>query len=192
MANVIAFNGSPHRDGNTYHLLRHALDEIEKAGIDTELVQVGGENVRPCTVCGKCLEPRNRQCVLDDDLVNESIRKMIDADTIIIGTPTYFAGVTPEIKTFMDRAFFIAKMNGDIFRQKLGAAVAVDRRSGAVCAVDTINHYFTISGMYCAGSSYWNNAKGFMPGDVESDSEGIATMKQLGENIAWFVKRIHG
>jgi multimeric flavodoxin WrbA len=115
---------------------------------------------------------------------------MIDADAIIIGTPTYFAGVTPEIKAFMDRAFFVAKINGDIFRQKLGAAVAVDRRSGAVCAVDTINHYFTISGMFCAGSSYWNNAKRFMPGDIESDKEGIATMKQLGENIAWFVRKI--
>jgi len=189
MARVIAFNGSPHRDGNTHRLLRHTLDEIERAGIGTEIIQVGGENVHPCTVCGKCLETLDRQCALDDDMVNESILKMTEADAIIIGTPTYFAGVTPEIKAFMDRAFFVAKMNGDIFRQKLGAAVAVDRRSGAVCAVDTINHYFTISGMFCAGSRYWNNAKGFMPGEVESDTEGIATMKQLGENIAWFIRK---
>jgi multimeric flavodoxin WrbA len=191
MAKVIAFNGSPHRDGNTYHLIRHALEEIKKAGIGTEIIQIGGEKVHPCTVCGECLLNLDRQCVLDGDIVNDCIMKMIDADAIIIGTPTYFAGVTPEIKAFMDRAFFISKMNGDFFRQKLGAAVAVDRRSGAVCAVDTINHYFTISGMFCAGSSYWNNAKGFMPGEVESDKEGIATMKNLGENIAWFIKTTH-
>jgi multimeric flavodoxin WrbA len=186
---VIAFNGSPHRDGNTYHLIRHALDAIEKAGIETEIIQIGGKNVHPCLACGKCLENRDRQCIQKKDMVNECIEKMLAADAIIIGTPTYFAGVTPEIKAFMDRAFLVGKAYDDMFRQKLGAAIAAERRSGAVCAVDTINHYFTISGMFSAGSRYWNNAKGFMPGEVESDEEGIDTMKQLGENIAWFVKK---
>jgi multimeric flavodoxin WrbA len=186
---VIAFNGSPNKDGNTYRLVRHALDEIEKAGIRTELVQIGGQKVHPCTACWKCIENQDQQCVQDDDMVNECIQKMIDADAIIIGTPTYFAGVTPEIKAFMDRAFFVAKTNGDLFRQKAGAGIAAERRSGAVCAVDTINHYFGISGMFSTGSRYWNNAKGMKPGDVETDEEGIDTMKQLGENIAWFVKK---
>jgi multimeric flavodoxin WrbA len=188
---VIAFNGSPHRDGNTYHLIRHVLDEIGKAGITTELVQIGGEKVHPCTACWKCMENHDLQCVQDDDMVNECIAKMAEADAIIIATPTYFAGVTPEIKAFMDRAFFVAKANGDIFRQKLGAGIAAERRSGAVCAVDTINHYFGISGMFSAGSRYWNNAKGLQPGDVENDDEGIDTMKQLGENIAWFIRKTH-
>jgi multimeric flavodoxin WrbA len=188
---VIAFNGSPHRDGNTYHLIRHVLDEIGKAGITTELVQIGGEKVHPCTACWKCMENHDLQCVQDDDMVNECIEKMAEADAIIIATPTYFAGVTPEIKAFMDRAFFVAKANGDIFRQKLGAGIAAERRSGAVCAVDTINHYFGISGMFSAGSRYWNNAKGLQPGDVENDDEGIDTMKQLGENIAWFIRKTH-
>ena len=187
---VIAFNGSPHRDGNTYRLVRHALDEIEKAGITTELVQIGGEKVHPCTGCFKCMENRDRKCIQDNDMVNECIGKMIDADGIIIATPTYFAGVTPEIKAFMDRAFFVAKANGDL-RQKVGAGIAAERRSGAVCAVDTINHYFGISGMFSAGSRYWNNAKGMHPGNVENDEEGIDTMKQLGENIAWFIKKTH-
>jgi multimeric flavodoxin WrbA len=186
---VIAFNGSPHKDGNTYRLIRHTLDPIEKAGIETELVQVGGKKVHPCTACFKCFENTDRQCVLDNDLVNECITKMADADAIIIATPTYFAGVTPEIKAFMDRAFFVGKANGDMFRQKLGAAIAAERRSGAVCAVDTINHYFGISGMFSTGSRYWNNAKGMNPGDVEADEEGIDTMKQLGENIVWFIKK---
>ncbi len=188
---VIAFNGSPHKEGNTYHLIRHTLDEIEKAGIKTEIIQIGGEKVHPCTACGKCFEKNNRQCVQDDDPVNDCIVKMVEADAIIIATPTYFAGVTPEIKAFMDRAFFVAIANGGLFRQKLGAGIAAERRSGAVCAVDTINHYFGISGMFSAGSRYWNNAKGLRPGDVENDEEGVDTMHQLGENIAWFVKRIN-
>ena len=188
---VIAFNGSPHKEGNTYHLIRHTLDEIETAGISTEIIQIGGKKVHPCTACGKCFENNDRQCVQDDDMVNECIEKMVEADAIIIATPTYFAGVTPEIKAFMDRAFFVAGANGRLFRHKLGAGIAAERRSGAVCAVDTINHYFGISGMFSAGSRYWNNAKGLRPGDVENDEEGIDTMRQLGENIAWFVKKIN-
>jgi multimeric flavodoxin WrbA len=186
---IIAFNGSPHKDGNTYRLLRHTLDEIEKAGIKTELVQIGGKKVHPCIACFKCVENHDRQCIQDNDMVNECIGKMIDADGIIIATSTHFAGVTPEIKAFMDRSFFVAKANGDLLRQKVGAGIAAERRSGAVCAVDTINHYFGISGMFSAGSCYWNNAKGLQPGDVEKDEEGIKTMKQLGENIAWFIKK---
>ncbi len=189
--NVIAFNGSPHRDGNTYRLIRHALEPIGKAGIKTEIVQIGGKKVLPCLACGKCFEKMDRQCIQEKDMVNGCIAKMIAADAIIIGTPTYFAGVSPEIKAFMDRAFFVAKANGDIFRHKLGAAIAAERRSGAVCAVDTINHYFGISGMFATGSRYWNNAKGMNPGDVEADEEGIDTMKQLGENIAWFIRETH-
>nr|WP_319377312.1 flavodoxin family protein [uncultured Methanoregula sp.] len=189
---VIAFNGSPNKDGNTSRLLRHALEAIEKEGIKTELIQIGGKKVFPCTACFKCFESHDCQCVQDGDMVNECITKMIEADGIIIGTPTYFAGVTPEIKAFMDRAFFVAKANGDVLRQKVGAGIAAERRSGAVCAVDTINHYFGISGMFATGSRYWNNAKGLQPGDVEKDEEGIDTMKQLGENIAWFIKKTHG
>jgi multimeric flavodoxin WrbA len=124
-------------------------------------------------------------------MVNDCIEKMIGADAIIIGTSTYFAGVTPEIKAFMDRAFFVGKANGDLFRRKAGAGIAAERRSGAVCAVDTINHYFGISGMFSVGSRYWNNAKGMKPGDVETDEEGIDTMRQLGQNIAWFIKNTH-
>ena len=116
---VIAFNGSPNKEGNTYHLIRHALDAIEKAGIKTEIIQIGGTNVHPCIACGKCLENKDMQCIQDNDMVNECIGKMIEADAIIIGTPTYFAGVTPEIKAFMDRAFLVGKANDDMFRQKL-------------------------------------------------------------------------
>jgi multimeric flavodoxin WrbA len=188
---VVAFNGSPNKEGNTYHLIRRTLEAIEKVGIKTEIIQIGGTNVHPCLgmACLKCLENKDLKCVQDNDMVNECITKMREADAIIIGTPTYFAGVTPEIKAFMDRAFLVGMANDNMFRQKLGAGIAAERRSGAVCAVDTINHYFGISGMFTAGSRYWNNAKGFKSGEVERDEEGIDTMKQLGENIAWFIKK---
>jgi multimeric flavodoxin WrbA len=185
---VIAFNGSPNAEGNTCRLIRHALGVIEAAGIETELIQIGGKKVSPCTGCMQCFETGDMQCVQDTDMVNECIMKMQESDAFIIGTSTYFAGVTPEIKAFMDRAFFVAKANGDMFRRKLGAGIAAERRSGAVCAVDTINHFFGISGMFTAGSRYWNLAKGMMPGDVEQDEEGVDTMRQLGENIVWFLQ----
>lgn len=188
---VIAFNGSPNRDGNTSLLIGHVLREIEKEGIKTELIQIGGEKVNPCSACGKCFENGDRRCVQESDMVNDCIEKMIEADGILIGSPTYFAGVTPEIKAFMDRAFFVAKANGDLFQKKLGASVVAVRRAGAVSVYDTINHYFGISGMFSAGSIYWNLGIGLLPGDVEHDAEGLETMRQLGRNIAWFIKKTH-
>ncbi|MFA6224629.1 MAG: flavodoxin family protein [Methanoregula sp.] len=188
---VIAFNGSPHKDGNTHLLITRALKEIEKEGIKTELIHIGGKKIHPCIACWKCFENQDQRCVQENDQVNECIEKMIEADAIIIATPTYFAGVKPEIKAFMDRSFFVAKATGDMFRQKLGAGIAAQHRAGAVCAIDTINHYCGISGMFTAGSRYWNLAVGLKPGDVETNDEGVDTMVQLGQNIAWFVKKIH-
>ncbi len=188
---VVAFNGSPHKDGNTYRLIRHTLDIIERTGIETELIQIGGRNVHPCMGCAKCFENHDQRCIIKNDMVNDCISKMAKADAIVIATPTYFAGITPDIKAFMDRAFLVGQANGNFYRRKLGAAIAAERRSGAVCAVDAIDHYFMISGMFSAGSRYWNNAKGLFPGDVEKDEEEIDTMRQLGENIAWFVHRLH-
>jgi len=187
---VIAFNGSPNKDGNTSHLIRHVLSELKKEGIETELIQIGGKTVSPCTACFKCFDNQDERCIQENDLVNECIEKMAGADAIIIGSPTYFASVTPEIKAFMDRAFFVAMANNALFRHKLGAAVIAVRRAGAVTAFDTINHYFGISGMYTAGSSYWNLGMGLKPGEVENDEAGIETMKQLGQNIAFFVKKV--
>ena len=186
---VIAFNGSPRKNGNTYHMLKMVLEEVEKEGIETELVQVGGTKISPCLACMKCFTNKDKKCVQKNDIVNEMFVKMMEADAIVIGSPTYFAGVTPEIKAFMDRTFYLAIANGRVFRQKLGAAVAAERRAGAVSVVDTINHYFGISGMYSAGSRYWNLGIGRAEGEVVKDEEGVDTMRQLGQNIAFFVKK---
>lgn len=187
---VVAFNGSPRKGGNTGHLLGHVLSVLEGEGISTALVQVGGEKVHGCTACGKCFTNQDGRCVFDDDIINTCIEKMIAADGILIGSPTYFADVSTETKALIDRAGFVAMANGGLLSRKAGGAVVAARRAGAIHAFDTINHFFGISGMYTVGSIYWNIGLGMNPGDVEQDAEGIRTMQALGENMAWILKKI--
>jgi multimeric flavodoxin WrbA len=189
---VVAFNGSPKRDGNTVRLLRYALAELEDAGIETELVQVGGKPLRGCIACMKCFERRNGRCANETDEMNEFIEAMAGADGILIGSPTYYADITSETKALIDRAGFVAGANGGVLRRKLGAAVVVNRRAGAIHAFDSINHLFLISEMIVVGSSYWNIGIGLAPGDVDADAEGIRIMQTLGRNMAWALKRLAG
>jgi multimeric flavodoxin WrbA len=187
---VLGINGSARRDGNTAMLIGHVFEELSREGIHTELVQLSGQAVRGCTACRTCFETRNRRCILEGDIVNDCIEKMIGADGIILGSPTYFTDVSAEMKALIDRAGYVAKANGDLFRRKAGAAVIAVRRAGSIHAFDTINHFFMISQMLVPGSSYWNLGIGLNPGDVESDTEGIATMRTLGRNMAWLLKKI--
>ena len=188
---VVAFNGSPRKEGNTEHLLRHVLTTIKGEGISTELIQIGGKKVHGCTACGKCFESRDQKCVIDNDFVNGCIEKMAAADGILIGSPTYFADVSTETKALIDRAGFVGMANGGLYARKVGAAVVAVRRAGGIHVFDTINHFFGISNMYTVGSSYWNLGMGLQPGEVEQDWEGIATMENLGRNMAWILKKIH-
>jgi len=190
MTKVIAINGSPRKDGNTARLLTEVLAELEKEGVETELVQIGGKKVHGCTACGKCFENQDGKCVIDNDFVNDCIAKMAAADGIVIGSPTYFADVSTETKALIDRAGFVAIANGGMFTRKAGAAVVAVRRAGAVHAFDTINHLFGISQMFTVGSSYWNLGLGLAAGEVEKDEEGLQTMRNLGANMAWLLKRI--
>lgn len=187
---VIAFNGSPRKDGNTAHLLGHVCSVLQQRGIDTEIVQVGGLPIQGCTACMTCRENRDLRCVIDDDIVNSCIEKMVEADGIIFGSPTYFADVTPEIKALIDRAGFAGRGTGNVYARKLGAAVIAMRRSGGMHAFDTINHFFGISQMITVGSSYWNIGLGGDPGEVEDDEEGVHTMQTLGETMAWLLRCI--
>ncbi len=163
---------------------------MEKEGIATEMVQLAGENIRGCTACGGCVVNKDRCCTIDDDVVNDCIAKMIEADGVIIASPTYFADVSAETKALIDRAGFVARANGDLFRRKVGAAVVAVRRAGAIHAFDSINHFFFISQMIVPGSSYWNVGFGLASGEVEEDEEGMETMRVLGENMAWLLERI--
>jgi len=188
---VIAFNGSPRKKGNTYYSIRTVFKELKKEDINTELIQLGGSDIKPCIACFKCFENKNRRCVRNDEL-NVFIEKMIEADGIIIGSPTYFSNVSPEVKSLIDRAGLVARANDHLFKRKVGAAVVAVRRAGATHVYSSINFFFGISNMIIPGSSYWNIGIGFKPGDVLKDKEGIATFKDLGQNIAWLLKKLYG
>jgi multimeric flavodoxin WrbA len=187
---VVAFNGSARKDGNTAVLLRRVLTELENREIETELVQLSGKPIKGCIACMKCFENQNRRCSVEDDVLNDCIEKILASDGVIIGSPTYFADVSTETKALIDRAGFVAKANGDMYRRKVGAAVAAVRRAGSIHVFDTINHFFLISQMIVPGSSYWNMGFGLNKGEAEGDDEGMNTMRTLGENMAWLLKKI--
>ncbi|NLF40677.1 flavodoxin family protein [bacterium] len=187
---IIAFNGSARKDGNTAIMLGTALAELEEEGFKTELIQLAGQAIRGCTACGACFKNKDGHCVITNDVANMCIDRMREADGIIIGSPTYFADVTTETKALIDRAGFVARANGCMFRRKAGAAVVTARRAGAIHAFDTINHFFTIEEMIIVGSTYWNLGIGRAPGEVEKDEEGLNTMRTLGANMAWLLKKL--
>ena len=189
--NVVAFCGSARRNGNTAMLARTVLAELEPAGIETELVQLAGKEIRGCLACRKCFEKKDRRCSGRDDDVNGLIEKMIAADGILLASPTYFADLSSEMKALIDRSGYVAKANEDLFKHKVGAAVVAARRAGAIHAFDSMNHFFFISQMIVPGSSYWNLGFGLDKGDVEKDEEGLRTMKQLGKNLAWLLEKIN-
>ena len=189
--NVIAFNGSPRKDGNTSVLITQVFAELEKEGIATELVHVGGKPIRGCTACMKCGENKNSQCVITGDSLNDHLEKMFAADAIILGSPVYFSDVTAEMKALIDRAGFVSRQNGHLLRRKVGAAVVAVRRAGALHTFDTLNHFFLINQMVVPGSSYWNVGIGRAPGEVNADEEGMQTMRDLGNAMAWLLKKIH-
>ncbi|MHC1729777.1 MAG: flavodoxin family protein [Syntrophobacteraceae bacterium] len=189
---VVGFNGSARKDGNTAILIRYVFEELEKEGVETELVQLAGKDIHGCRACFKCFNNRDSRCAVDNDILNSCIEKMLNADGIILGSPTYFTDVSAEMKALIDRAGLVAKANADLFKRKVGAAVVAVRRAGSTHVFDSINHFFLISQMIVPGSIYWNMGIGLEKGDVEKDEEGIQTMRALGENMAWLLKKITG
>ncbi|MFA6599494.1 MAG: flavodoxin family protein [Candidatus Omnitrophota bacterium] len=188
---VVAFNGSPRKEGNTSILINYVFEELEKENIRVETVHLGSQLIRGCTACFECYANKNRHCVLEDDILNSCLDKMLAADGIILASPTYVTDVTSEMKALIDRGCLVSKANNDMLRRKVGAAVVAVRRGGAIHAFDTMNHFFTIAQMVVVGSSYWNMGIGLEPGDVRQDSEGIQTMRTLGQNMAWLLKKLN-
>jgi multimeric flavodoxin WrbA len=187
---VIAINGSPRKNGNTAMLIDTVFAELKKEGIETERVQLGGEKIHGCTACMKCFENQNKLCSIDNDILNVLINKMLEADGIIIGSPTYFANVSSEVKALIDRAGLVAIANGHMLKRKVGAAVVSVRRAGATDAFDAINKFFFINQLIVPGSVYWNLGIGLGEKEVKNDEEGLNTMKILGENMAWLLRKI--
>lgn len=187
---VVAINGSPRKGGNTEIMVRKVFEPLEKAGIETELIQVGGKAIRGCIACGKCREMQNRTCIIKDDPINEIAAKMFDADGIILASPTYFADVSTEMKAVIDRVGYVAYTGGGLLRHKVGAAVVAVRRGGAVHVFDTMNHFFQISQMFIVGSTYWNMCYGLQPGEVNDDEEGMANMTDIGGSMAYLLGKL--
>ena len=187
---VTAFNGSPRTDGNTAHLIRHVFNALEQEGIETELFQLGGRPIRGCAACYGCFKNKDGRCSIDD-VANECIEKMMQSDGIILASPTYFADVTAEMKALIDRAGLVSMANGRMLRREVGAAVVAVRRAGSIHVFDSMNHFFFINEMIVPGSIYRNMGIGREKGEVEEDDEGIETMKVLGANMAWLLKKMH-
>lgn len=185
---ALAINGSARRDGNTADMLNLVLGELEKEGYETEHIQLSGHTINPCKACFACAGKKN--CVFGDDIFQELYRKMTEADAVILGSSTYSADVSSTLKAVIERASVVSDTNPGMFRHKVGGAVAVARRAGAMNTIDTINHFFLNKEMYVAGSTYWNIAYGRLPGEAMKDEEGVANMKNLGQNIAWLLNRL--
>jgi len=185
---AVAINGSPRKGGNTETLLRKVLEPLADAGWDAELIQLGGKNIKGCSACYRCFETKNSRCSVKTDYFNDCLEKMLVADAIILGTPTYFTDVSAEMKALLDRSGFVSVANGGLFRGKIGAAVVAVRRGGGTHAFDTINHMFLMSGVIVPGSTYWNLGFGLEKGEVAGDEEGLRNMEDLGGTIAWLGK----
>jgi len=184
---VVAFNGSPRKDGNTTILINYVFRELEKEGLETELVQFSGKKIHGCIACYKCFENKDRRCSVKDDFADECIEKMINADGIILGSPVYFADVTAEMKALIDRAGFVSLANNGLYRNKVGASVAALRRTGGIYTIDSMNHFFLAGQMIIVGRGI---GIGRNIGDVEKDEEGIQMVKTLGQRMAWLLKKV--
>jgi multimeric flavodoxin WrbA len=189
---VVAFNGSAREKGNTAILLNLVLAELAKEGIETELVSLAGKTLSGCRACFRCFETKDGRCAVTGDIVNDCIAKMHAADGILLGSPTYFADITSGMKALIERAGMTARANPDLLNRKVCAGVVAVRRAGAIHAFNSLNLFFLIGGMIVVGSDYWNVGMGRLPGEVESDAEGIRTMQTLGSNMAWVLKKIKG
>lgn len=186
---VVAFNGSPTKEGNTYHALKGVAQELEAEGIEVEIVHVGNKVIRGCMACGGCVRNQNEKCVIGDE-VNEWIQKMKEADGIILGSPVHYSGIGATMKGFLDRAFYVTSVNKSMLRHKIGASVVAVRRSGGVTTFDQLNHYITYAEMLMPTSNYWNVIHGTKPGDAQEDGEGNQITRVLGKNMAWLMKLV--
>jgi len=188
---VVAFNGSARKEGNTFILLNVVLDELKREGIETELISLAGKPIQGCIACYQCTKNKNRKCAVEKDILNDCLAKMIEADGILLGSPTYFSDVSAGMRALIERSGFVARANDYMLKRKVGAGVIAVRRAGAIPGFSSINLFLLSSQMIIPGSSYWNIGIGRDPGEVQKDAEGIRTMKTLGQNMAWLLKRLH-
>lgn len=184
---VVLFNGSPRKEGNTFHCLNVVMKELTAEGIECDYVWIGRERLQGCTACRECIDNDDQRCVLSGDKMNEYIEKMLESDGIIIGSPTYFSDLTTSTKALIERAGYATRGH---LKHKVGAAVVAVRRAGANHVFSSINFFFLIKHMFVVGSSYWNLGIGRDPGEVLDDEEGIETFENLGRNFIYLLKKL--
>jgi len=184
---VIAINGSPRAEGNCGRALVRLGAELEKGGIGFEVVHVGDKAIRGCIACGSCSKRGDGKCVFGDDIVNETVAGMAAADGVVLASPVYYSGVAGTMKSFLDRAFYVAGA-GALYRHKVGAALVAVRRSGGSSTLDCLNHYLSYSEMVVATSNYWNIVHGRAGGEMEQDGEGLQIVDVLARNLAWILR----
>jgi len=189
----VAINGSARgKIGNTTQLIEMVFEAIRSdlPGVETKIIQLKGKKINPCVACFRCFNYKDKQCSVKDDDLNEIISDLLDADVILLGSPTYFANVTGSMKNFIDRVGLVAIANNHMFKRKIGAPVIAVRRQGACMVYADLNFFFGIMQMIIVCSSYWNLGIGLEPGAVQDDTEGKETMENLGHNIAWLLQKI--
>ena len=185
---VVAFNGSPKKEGNTYHAIKIVADELEKEGIEVEIIHVGNKAIKGCLACGACMRNQNEKCITDNDEVNVWIQKMKEADGILLGSPVHYSAIAGTMKSFLDRAFYVS--NSGLLKNKVGASVVAVRRSGGVTTFNQLNNYINYAEMLMPSSNYWNVIHGTKPGDALEDEEGKQIMRVLGKNMAYLLKLV--
>ena len=185
---VLLINGSAHKEGNTFTALSEIARQLEKQGVEAEIVQLGNKPVRGCIACGQCRTKALGRCTFDDDVCNRIVEKLDGADALIVGTPVYYGQPNGAVMAVMQRVFFSASSKVE---NKPAASVAICRRGGATAAFQTMNMMFEMMNMPLVTSQYWNIAYGREPGQAVQDTEGMQTMRTLADNMAWLLKKIH-
>ena len=185
---ILAINGSARKESNTGDMIALVLAELAKSGYDIEKINLAGEIINPCKACFACAGKKN--CVWRNDTFCDLYDKMVAADVLIIGSPTYSADVSTPLKAIFERASVVSDTNPGMFSHKIGAGLVVGRRAGTINALDSINHFFLNKEMFVVGSTYWNMAYGKLPGEALKDREGVETMKNLGKNISWLLEKL--
>jgi multimeric flavodoxin WrbA len=185
---VVAFNGSPKKEGNTFAAISAVCEQLTAENIECEIIHIGNKPIRGCMACHQCAVNKNEKCVLQGDETNSYIQKIKEADGLILGSPVYFSAIAGTMKCFLDRAFYVASSNGGLFRHKVGVSVVADRRAGGVPTFNQLNNYINYAEMFMPSSNYWNVGYGTAPGDILEDAEGMQIMKILGRNMAWLLR----
>jgi multimeric flavodoxin WrbA len=184
---VLAVNGSPNAHGNTRTAIDVVAGELASKGVECEVVHIGNKAIRGCIACGMCAKNKDKRCALPDDGINELVAAMSAADGFILGSPVHFASISGTMKSAMDRAFYVSGNNGNLFRHKVGAALAAVRRTGGIAAFDQLNHYLLYAELLVPSANYWNVIHGAKPGEAAQDVEGVQALQLLGRNMAWLL-----